>query len=339
MFRKTIVSASLAATAVLAAPLPALAYSYDTCNGTPVDWSSGFRMYRDRCSMPDNSDADWAYWNGGWQWGQISGQMDWNWWYNSGCTISMGNNRNETALVTRSSISGANGLTTCRNDACFWAWEESHREECDVKLANDMAYYPEDESFWNWSNAGQGRVVTIHEFGHVLGLNHAENFDTMRAYTPLPLGGGNSAQPYPDDANGVRFLYGGASTNVFASAQKLSGGAIQATNSPTTINVCRYQSISVTYSVVNNGSTNINAGFRIYINNSPYAGTGWNMFNGTANSPGGSYFTETRTLTVPYVSPGIYWILWQTDTGGAVSEYNEGDNTVHSAMTLNVLGC
>ncbi len=122
----------------------------------------------------------------------------------------------------------------------------------------------------------------MHEFGHAIGLNHSDGFDIMRTSTPLPLAGGNAAEPYPDDANGARFLYPvSISTNVFASAQKFSGGSILATDPAGTINVCRRQAISVTYSVVNNGSTDVNAGFRIFI----------------ANSPGGS--SSTSLLPVP----------------------------------------
>jgi hypothetical protein len=331
-------TAYIACSLLFLSPRLSHAYGYNTCNSTPVKWSGQFQMFRDRCSMPDNSDADWGYWNAGWNWWQITNEIDWNWWYDAGCTITFGNDRNETALVDRSQISGFNGLTTCRNDGCTFFWETEHLTECDTKLANDMAYSAEDESFWNWSNAQQGRVVIVHEWGHALGLNHSEGFDVMRAVTPYPVAAGNTSEPYPDDANGARFLYGGASTNVFASAQMFSG-SIQATNFAGTINVCRGQAISLTYSVVNNGSTNVNGGFRIYINNSPSPGTGWNMFNGSASSGAGGYFTETRTLNVPFVSPGIYWILWQVDAANAVSEWNEGDNTVHSAMTLNVLNC
>jgi CARDB/Matrixin len=319
---------------------PAEAYVYRTCNGTPVRWSSQVRMFRDRCSMPDNSDADWAYWNTGWNWWQITNRIDWNWWYDSGCTITNGNGRNETALVVRSQISGANGLTTTITDGCTFSWETEHTTETDIRLANDHYFGPEDESFWHWSNTQQGRVVAIHEWGHALGLQHAEGFDTMRAFTPLPVAGGNTSEPYGDDANGARFLYGGASTNMFASAQKFSGSAISATNVDSTINVCRNQAISVTYTVANNGSVSTTSGFRIFIHNGPANIVGgWNMFNGTATVNAGNQFTETRTLTVPFVTPGIYWILWQIDTGNTVGEFNESDNAVHSAMTLNVLNC
>jgi hypothetical protein len=61
------------------------------------------------------------------------------------------------------------------------------------------------------------------------------------------------------------------------------------------------------------------------------------MFSGVVTVNAGSQITETRTLTVPSVpSDGIYWILWQVDTLNTVPKFNESDNTVHSAMALNV---
>jgi hypothetical protein len=242
--------------------------------------------------------------------------------------------------VTRATISGANGLTTVISDGCTFSWSTENISETDIMLANDMMFSPEDESFWSWSNAQQGRVTAIHEWGHALGLLHSEGFDVMRAATPEPVAGGNTSEPYGDDANGARFLNGGFSVNMFASAQKFSGGAISATDIGTTINVCKNQAISVTYTVGNNGAVSTTSGFRIFVNTAPnaYFG-GWNMFNGFATVNAGSQFTETRILNVPFVNSGIYWILWQVDTGNSISEFNESDNAVHSAMTLNVMDC
>lgn len=81
-------------------------------------------------------------------------------------------------------------------------------------------------------------------------------------------------------------------------------------------------------------------GFRIFINTGPASYTGgWNMFSGTATLPGNSYFTETRSLTVPNVAPGLYYVLWAIDTGYSIPEVLESDNAVHCAMTLQVLSC
>lgn len=312
------------------------AYTYYTCNGGAdlLRWPAATAMYRDRCSMPDNSNQDWAYYYGGWNWWALANVLDWNYWYNSGCSIGI-DGQNETALVSRASISGYNGLTTRTNNG------SCEITEADVRLANDMGYYAEDESFWNWSNAQQGRVVLVHEFGHAIGLGHAENFDAMRAATPYPVAGGNTAEPYPDDANGARFLYSGSSSvNLFASAQQLSSGSVIATGNSQTYSVHAGDPLYIKVTSVNNGSSSITSGFRLFINNSAppggYTG-GWTLFSSTnAYNPAGSYYTQTLNVTTPSAPAGTYWIYWKVDNGNTTSEYNESDNVVHSASTLQI---
>lgn len=302
-------------------------------------WISGARMHRDRCSMPDGWDSDWSYWNAGDQWDNVAAVMDWNWWYNDGCVITAQNGRSETATVNPSQIGGLNGLATCWKSS--WGWSE-----CDIKLSNQLNYWNEDESFWNWSNTNQGRVVVLHEFGHAMGLGHDNNqFAVMRSNTPYPLNGGPGfhGEPFPDDANGVRALYStyqSPGANLFATAQKYVNGVVQATESGScvTINRCRGQTLSVTVSIGSNGwLAPLSHGVRIFLNNSPSGYTGgWNMFVGTANNPPGTYSTQTLNLTVPSVPNGTYWILWQVDTQNGTAESNEQDNAVHACKTVNV---
>jgi hypothetical protein len=258
--------------------------------------------------------------------------------------LTYGDSINEVMLVTQQTIgSGLNGLTTYHYDTCFFS--AATYTEADIITVNTMNYATEDESQFNWSNNNQGAAVMAHELGHFIGLGHAENFDIMRAATPIPLPGSitsfSYAEPFPDDANGARWLYGGTNkTNVFSSAQKFANNSIVTANAPGTVNVCRGSSLSVTYSVANNGTTAVNnVGFRVYVGTSPTDNNGaGDMFSGTATSPGGTYFTETRVLTVPNVAAnGVYWILWKDDTGNTVGEFMEGDNRVHSAMTINVI--
>jgi hypothetical protein len=66
----------------------------------------------------------------------------------------------------------------------------------------------------------------------------------------------------------------------------------------------------------------------------------WDVFRGTATVNHYGFFTETRTFTVPNLpTNGTYWIYWDIDPDKTFSEYNETDNAVDCAMTLNVVTC
>jgi hypothetical protein len=313
--------------------------AFQTCNGV-IKWSGFPYLYYDDCTIPLGGTVAAALANGVGNWGtnynqRIVGPFD----HTFNCSLTYGDDFNEVMLVSQQTLgSGLNALTTCEWGTCFFS--AATFNECDIISLNTLSYSPEDESFWNWSNSQQGPVVLAHELGHFIGLGHSQSFDIMRADTPYPIAGGNTSEPYPDDAAGARWLYGNVTkTNVFSSAQQFVNSQVVATNSSGTVNVCRGNVISVTATVVNPGTTVVSGvGFRIYLGTSPSDTIGAaDMFDGTATSNPTNWFTQTFQLTVPNVSNGTYWIIWQDDTSNSVSETIEFDNRVHSAMTIAVI--
>jgi hypothetical protein len=330
---------------------PAQAFVYTNCDGA-VTWHHLARLYRDVCSAPDGSAVATALINPGW----------WGWFntapgtvakfadggtYSAGCTITNNNGRNEFGTVLRSAISGLNGLTYTKRSSCIFSAAEW--VEGDVMIANDQTFTNEDESFWNWTEPQQGPVVISHELGHFIGLQHSESFDIMRGAVPYPLVGGVSSGllgvgwsnlPFMDDAAGARFLYPGSGvTNVFVSAEGLFSGNIQANDFAGTISRCRGGTFSLTYTVGDNGTTDVSStGFRVLLNQDPNSLNGAiDIYTPNAAIGAGGWFTATTVMTVPSTLPnGLYWIHYEIDTGHSISEVLETDNNVHSAMTLNV---
>ena len=346
----TVKQTALVTTLVLCLPVSgAEAYTaFHNCDGV-VNWTYAPNIDVDSCTIPSGS-APWNAINAAvGQWANV---------YNShighvfsidhSCSLTYGDGINEIMLVNQSVLgSNVDALTTCQYSTCFFS--HGTYTECDIITSNALSYSPEDESFFVWSTnptvapSQEGTTAITHELGHFIGLGHAENFNIMRAVSAWPLAGENTAEPYPDDANGARWLYPTSAnrTNVFASAEQWDtiNDKIVATDPGGSIFACRGQQIGVTFTVGNPGNTAVNSvGFRVYLSTSPTGTAGTDMVDLSATSPAGTWFTETHNLTIPNVVNGAYFILWQEDSGNAVSELNENDNVVHSAMTV-IVSC
>ncbi|MBN1609902.1 MAG: hypothetical protein JW940_24945 [Polyangiaceae bacterium] len=265
----------------------------------------------------------------------------------------MGNGRNETARVTRSSINGKNGRATYLTSLCVWPGLYSHFTECDVKLADDLTFAPIDESFWGWTNNATGASILLHEYGHVLGLddmhNNSSNFNIMRGNAPQPWAGGNTTEPFPDDAAGIGYLYGGRwpgaiwGTNLFASAQFIDplGSGLITTDEMKIFPVCRGSQFKVRITIGNNGAYDVTSGLRLYMNDTGNpADPGRTVWSGTATMPHWTTLTQQLTFTIPSnLTPGLYWFFWAIDSNSTVAEWNESDDTVHCAMSVQVVAC
>jgi hypothetical protein len=316
----------------------AFAYTYTTCNatGNVRKWYQNTIMYRNSLMT---GDAQTAYQQSGEvHWKNITTIVNFGYWIQHD-TISLVDTYNETAIVDPSAVPpGAVAIT-------YWLADQTtcHLIETDVWLRSDTTFAAQDESFYQYYGAWQpqGRAIMVHEHGHVLGLNdnNPNTFTTLKFAAPWPLTGGNTAEPYPDDASGVRFFYGGSGTNVFSSAQRFYNGDVQATGSSAVITKCKGNTFSVIVTVGNNGTTNVSStALRVYASTSAYSDSGYNMWTGNVNSLyAGTTYTTTLTVTVPTNIPnGTYYILWKIDNGKQISEFNENDNRVHSSDRLKI---
>jgi hypothetical protein len=264
----------------LAVP-PAFAANWHECNHTPVRLKSvPTAMWQDLCSIPEGSVQERAHFTAlyetrnyvsGFSFGGGHRRI-----INGVCVIEHGDDNSETALVSRSDIDGALGLTITRTDGCTFSWEEEHITEADVMVASDLAFNRADEStVIRNAPAGTslGALVLLHETGHALGLDHSSDFAVMRnglkALAPFvgmsPTSGGLSSELTGDDVLGISHLYGydPVYRNVFVSSQLLRNGNLVDNNidptrgdaqHPDPLLVCHGDVVNFYVSVGNDGS-------------------------------------------------------------------------------------
>lgn len=212
---------------------------------------------------------------------------------NGQCIIDHDNDRSDVAVVPRSEIDGALGLTITEDDGCTFSWEEEHIITADVMVAGDLNFERADESaVITRGPAGTkiGALVMLHELGHAMGLEHSSAFAVMRdglaARAPFagmrPDSGGLSSELTGDDVLGISKIYGfdPSYRNLFVSSQLLRNGTLVDNNidptkgdarHPDPLMVCPGDKVSFYATVVNVSSTREQFQVAVYADADPNA--------------------------------------------------------------------
>lgn len=322
----------------------AIAAPYDSCNGQPIMWRSNLTIYRNSCWIPGSGDQNTAYWNGVDQWNDLSDVVDsFRVW--SDCTnpVIINNGDSEVAIVPRADIDGANGLTTIIKESCGSGAADIL--EADVEIASDLNFTNRDGNFLGTS----GRSTFAHEFGHLFGFKHdGTSVHSIERPSPphLLTGGTQSSTIWIRDAMGMEDLYDFSVSrpNLLPSSLGVVNNVVTTLDSASTVTVCRGASTTVKFYMANMGNTAAGAYYaRIRLNTTAPQSGGYTAnttvvatYYKSSHVAFGSY-TQTFTITIPTsLSNGTYYIYFDMDYTGAVTELREGDNRTVSAKKIRV---
>jgi len=332
---------------MLTLTFPASAYTYfHFCNSQPSRINGSRSVLKNTLSFPAGSTAE----------GDLVGAVsEWNTTVMSSTPASIAGTSSspiivhgdtvwEVGLASRADIGGNNGLASV-----FWGpcnlTHNAEVIEVDITVANDLFFGNPDESAWDFATGGplSARDVMMHEWGHLLGLDHQAGYDVMISggLKPRVGGTGSHSTPAGDDRLGAANLYGNPSSfrNLAASAQRFSGGAVTTTTFAGTQNVSPTTVVNVAFTAANHGTQNLGFSWRVHINTCASCTTGgitWRNFTGAiANNRNQVTTTYFDNAPVSQMACNTYyWTFHTVDSGGAHAETREFDNTVHHALTL-----
>ncbi len=332
----------------LGTPAPANAYTYaNSCSGCASRITGAQKKVRRHTNIPAGSAHEADLLNAPSEWNSgvmavspaiVSGTS-------SSSVIIHGDGIWEAALVPPGALGTANGLAVTIYSGCV-VGRCSSTMESDIMVTSDLAFGNPDESAWDFfsTSVHSARDVFVHEWGHLLGLNHEQTFNVMKpGGLKARVGGtGTHSSPGGDDRWGAASLYGNPSSfkNLSASAQWFQSGDVTTTSFIGTINVTSASMlIAVNPTLVNSGTQNLTFNYRIYLNTCPWcygAGITWGTGIGAIVNNRNQVFVGSSLNPPLYamVCNRVYWVFHDVDSSNAHAEAREFDNSVHHTVTL-----
>jgi hypothetical protein len=337
----------------------AAAWSADTCNSLVRGLRSDITFRLNRCTIPVGSEREEAIIYARGEWAFIAGtKLGTRMRLGSGsnsCTITLGNGTSEVAFVPTGNIDNAAGLARIRRKTCV-PLGFGEVTEADVFVAD---YLPTGR-ISNASTTLGARETAIHEFGHVLGMNHNDAGMTVMCtantcgklaehfyWGQLAYG---AESTFPDDAHFAASVYGNAPSegnqNLSASPWTFSDGhSRRIFNSTSTLTRCPGQTATTTVSHGSKGRLPVqqSAPFegRIVLSTDSTIGTDdpavsfFNLWGST-----GQFFTNQFSFVVPNLSPGTYHVGFIINGNAAFSEDTYGDNALYTRRRITIpSGC
>lgn len=330
----------LALPASLFASTAALAYTYETCDGSRVHWNSErATMAISTTSFPVGGTGDTQLQDAMFHWNAANSRFRFVVGRDLDATYNHSNGKNEVVFGT---IADPTVLAvTAFRRHCTWdifnGWEFGY-DEADIVFDVDVNW---TFNSFDYSTYPQGGVsfqsVALHELGHALGLNHENRWQaTLNAYYPNggPVGFFQEWDPLPDDRQGVRALYGGDGTSidVGASIFKSFGSGMSGLVQPSTV-AATGETVAIEYTFGNFGTSRADFDIGFYLSDNSFISTydtqlGYN--SGAWGGPG-AIGTFVKTVTIPEnTPPGLYYLGFVLDPYNFLAERNElnGDHAM-----------